>query len=293
MKKSFIDCGFEFTASFKKKGKWNTKLITKWNSEAVRKKTNISDYTWINRRFSDDPCGCEVSTPIVKSKKETIRYYNEFSSFVKSVNLTTNINEAECCLGGCHIHMNLSDVDIKERRLFLINIAIFFTNNPWLNWGFNDPNDNWNANSLLTPTYYNNPWFLQVFGSDAPLEKFIKDPLTYDVNKEYAIRYNGYYKSIEFRIFDMPTTLKQHLLHYDVAREIYNYCLKLAKKGEIIELKYKSMDDYTFTEKEAISNFDKVMTFLKISKNRTAKMRTNIKTRYNWNKEDKQENYLL
>ena len=70
--KKLINIGFEFTAS-PKVGKTPPKRVYLdsqmldssavngyWNKEA-------STITWIKNRYNSDDCGCEVSTPIIKS----------------------------------------------------------------------------------------------------------------------------------------------------------------------------------------------------------------------------------
>jgi len=98
----FVKVGFEFTAAPKVSKKItnpNLRLETSYyhSGQTITKRDyseSISKYKWINNEFSSDECGCEVPTPIVTSKEEVIKYYKEFMHFVKSSNLTTNIDEA-------------------------------------------------------------------------------------------------------------------------------------------------------------------------------------------------------
>lgn len=293
--KKFVRCGFEFTASLKEGKDVTNKglecMYTSWFSGIIAQyglrrtyKSKISSKDWIDKRFEDDGGGCEVSTPIVQSKQEITKYYKEFMDFVKSSNLTVNLDEAFDALGGCHIHMDVSFLSKPIKTRFLKNLAIFFTNNPELNWGFNEIEDNWNANSLLTQKFKH---------SECPclLPTFLKNPLTYSISKEYVFRYNRTYDSVEFRIFDMPLDLKQHLLHYDVAKAIYDICLKMAFAKKQFKIKYNKYQDYKLDLNVSLSNFKATMKILNIDIKRTKKMLENIKKRYEIT--TKEDNYLL
>lgn len=298
MKPKFVNCGFEFTAGIKKGGriKSSSLYIDSYDRYCLRYRWNLSDkisnYKWINDNYESDVTGCEVPTPIVKKKIEVTKYFNDFNSFVKKTNLTLDINKARCVLGGCHIHLDVSQVSINKRKQLIRNIAILLTNYPQLNWGFNDVNDNINANSLLTAsglsiedTLVWNTDGAQINLENNPLiNLFLNEPLNIVLKKKFAIRYNQEYKTVEFRIFDMPKNLKQHLLHHDVAVAIYNYCLNLTNKGIKLKLEYKKLSDYNFTLKESIIKFNEILTLLKIDTSRTNRMVKNIKVRYSWNK---------
>jgi hypothetical protein len=148
MKKKFVNCGFEFTAEQKVNGEvTNNGLIDGFYS--LDRRGFISPISWIQNLYEDDGHGCEIPTPIVTNQADVTRYFNEFKSFVDASNLTIDINEAKHGLGGCHIHMDVSKLRINKRKDFIRNMIVFITNNPQLNWGFNDVNDNDNANSLL------------------------------------------------------------------------------------------------------------------------------------------------
>ncbi len=314
MEKKFINVGFEFTAAAPAKGKIKSNVLTfsVFNTDQINRhyREDISKYSWINEKFESDDCGCEVPTPIIQNKKDVTRYFNEFESFAKSLNLKININEAKCALGGCHIHMNVSDMKTSLRELFVKNVGIYLTNNPQLNWGFNDVNDNWNANSLLSlphdasPTSNTTEYIIsetpkgqkivdKYKHDKSPLRTFLDAPLDIVLYKYFAVKYNTGYETIEFRIFDMPKNLKQHLLHYNVATAIYNHCYKAAVKGQLLKLKYTNITQYKFTLKQAITNFDKEMKRLGIAKARTAEMRRNIRTRYEWNAIEPEAKYLI
>ncbi len=332
--KKFIKVGFEFTGS-QAKGKRlpRTKLRSSGDSiyKVIGGSPTLSNYKWINDRIESDDCGIEVPTPIITDKKDITRYFNEFKTFALSNNIAIDINKARCALGGGHIHMNISDMKLSLRKLFLKNVGIFMSNNPQLNWGFNDVNDTWNANSLLSippsdsistlfSSFYefnidklayvngentyictpdgrigeNSKRYLYQFKHDRyPFRAFISDPLKVKLNKKFAIRYNDNYKTVEFRIFDMPKSLGQHLLHYDVATAIYNHCYKASVKKQLLKSEYTDYSQYKFTLEESIAKFDKTLKMLGISRRRTSAMRDNIRTRYDWTKISKEHNYLL
>lgn len=286
---------------------------------SIDNRKKLSKFRWIRNRAQGDSCGLEISTPIVTKQNDVERYYKEFISFVRSHNLTVSPKDAICGLGGCHIHMSLSDFGEIEKHYFIKNIAIFFTNCPELNWGFNDPNDNKNANSLLMPVKHMGENFhignmrigtrwgngkekegVTKIRRGSRLFKFRKDnnifrmmmsaPLEISLYKKYSFLYNKEYNTIEFRIFDMPDTFKRHMLHYDVAVAIYRLCEDYARRHETLELTYTEFD---YDLARSIERFYKCMDLLKIRRSRTGQMIENIKTRYKWTSEQTDKNYLL
>ncbi len=313
MENKFIKVGFEFTAAraIKKNPNYTGNLSFRRGFDAVVKKLSrkISDVKWINNNYTSDGCGCEVSTNIIKSNSGVIKKFKEFNNFVNNNNLSIDITKATCGLGGCHIHMDLSYMEEPFKERFLKNAAIFMTNNPELNWGFNDVNDNVNANSLLTNTaghdIFGSPILMTCFADDFngwkikpkdktilkkfkndrnPFKAFLAHPTHITLKKNFAIRYNEDYKTIEFRIFDMPKDLTQHLLHYDVAKAIYNHCYKQTEKNKLFNIKFHKQKDYYFSLDYSIKQFNKTMKTLGISPDRTEDMILNITTRYDWTK---------
>lgn len=308
--KRFVNVGFEFTAGVKKGGRVKSKILRRrsFSNNIVRQdtKTKLSEYKWINKHFDTDDCGCEVATPILTKKSEIPLVFNHFISFVKEHDLTIDINKAMCGLGGCHIHMGIGFMPIPFRTRFIKNIGTFMTNNPQLNWGFNDVNDNINANSLLTHSYrkdvvsfmlhYKNDietscytkghgHLLTSFDNQScPYNAFMSNPIKILLYKKFAIRYNPFYKTIELRIFDMPKNLKLHMLHYDVAMAIFNYCYKATKAKKDFKLEYTDWTDYIHEEsvEQSIIKFNKCMEKLGIASNRLNLMRNNIRTRHSW-----------
>lgn len=344
-KLQFINVGFEFTASPNAKTGTDERYFKpyadsyiRWhqaitgsrpvvdNNRASREK-NLrlpTKFSWINENYSADECGCEVSTPIVKSKALVSKYYKTFKEFTKKFGFTTDINKAMCGLGGCHIHMDLSWIkDVEVKRLLVTNIGIYLTNNPQLNWTFNDWNDNVNANTLL----YEPDWasdlddihsvnddfvpededFYSYFGGydkdKTPHRIWNKNALAVDLYKCFACRYDEGYDTVEIRIFDMPNSLERHLLHYDVAMGIYTHCLALAQKGIKLKYKYKSAKEISnLPLKTIISNLKESLKEIKIPFTRVKPLVANIETRYNWTErvkgkvvkiDDTEKNYLL
>jgi hypothetical protein len=279
------------------------------------KKFRLSPFKWIRQNFHSDSCGAEIATPIVKKQQDVTRYYQELMMMVKKHNLTVNLEDAECGLGGCHIHMSLGQFDEIGKHFFIKNIAIFLTNYPELNWGFNDPNDNENANSLLMPVSNlidtvdignHGIRYKYIKGEDGreiqkvtyrpggKLYKFRKDnnifrlmmanPLEASLVKQYSFRYNRGYNTLEFRLFDMPNTLKRHLLHHEVAISIFNLCAEFAKRQDTMEL---TRTDFIYNLESSKEKFLECMKTLGIHKNRVGVMLDNIETRYQWTEENR------
>lgn len=322
--KNFIQCGFEFTASIKAKGFKSKSLEVSSDGFTAYRKTHefydsyagyyrttrvqaLSKFPWINAEYSSDDCGCEVATPIIKSKVDAIKHFNEFKTFTKDNGLTLDPFLAKCGLGGCHIHLGLKTIPVSQRKLFLNNIAVFLTNNPQLNWAFNDPNDNVNANCLLVNTNgilgvtettnkvtpKRHMALMGKYENDTSvLRAILEHPFEIELHKKFAFRYNEGYKTVEIRIFDMPRTLEQHILHSDVAQAIFYYCLKKTQKGILGKLEYKDQLGYQVSFDEAKRKFIKAMKDLGIDISRTRHQMKILKLRYEWNKMSKKEDYL-
>lgn len=301
MKKQFINVGFEFTAAPNDKTNTNKNYFKEsdfnWSGDEQRFK--IADlskpFEWIDERYRRDDCGCEVSTPVIENIDDVTKYYRSFKSFTRKFGFTTDINKAMCGLGGCHIHLDLSWIkETKLKEKLLRNITIFVTNYPQLNWAFNDVNDNTNANSLLIKNAYgdlsdvtdimcDNSEVKRFFKDRYPFRAFIKKPLHIDLYKCFAIRYNDSYDTVEFRIFDMPNDLERHLLHYDVAMGIYNYCLKLAQANKQIPILYtQELQIANIPYNVSIKQLKESMKTIGISYKRVKSLENNIATRYKW-----------
>lgn len=308
----FVKVGFEFTAAPKPNLKTKNKGLeisaspyTKGDFLIVKRQSNskISKYAWINRNLEADECGCEVPTPVIKNLNDVTNYYNQFMEFVNESDLTTEINKSYGGLGGCHIHLDVSYIEKEEKIAFLKNVAVFISNHPWLNWALNDPNDNVNANSLISRT--NCPKVEQsivnmspfpipkkIKKANTPLEIFLSDPLRYSLHKHFAIRYNTMYDTIEFRIFDMPDSLEQHLFHYNVAMAIYNNCLLITKADLKFQQDFMSERDYAFLEERLVKR--SLLATIKSlelypTEEQMQKMLLNIKLRYNWSYDENKE----
>lgn len=304
----FVKVGFEFTAALKPGLSTRNKglVVAKdyiIDDYAIYKNTlKISEHAWINKNFEFDDCGCEIPTPIIRKREDVETYYLQFMEFVKKSNLTTDINKAYCGLGGCHIHLDLSYLSQQVKILLLKNMAILLSNHPWLNWALNDPNDNINANSLLSRStmekvedclaIHSSIMTSKVKNAKSPLSIFLMDPLRHILTKHFALRYNIELNTVELRIFNMPTSLEEHLFHYNIAMAIYNFCLEVSNKGQELRQNYKVEQDYAFLEGRLMDR--KIITCLNEigitpTKQQMNKMSHNIQTRYKWSYDDNLE----
>lgn len=308
----FINVGFEFTASpnpktgtneeyFETLAEFFTFYTPSYLDKPYRHKVKDlpSKFKWIDENYSADTCGCEVPTPVIKKLKDVSRYYNSFKAFTKQFGFTTSGEISEECLGGCHIHLDLSwikDTELKKR--LVINIGKYLTNNPQLNWAFNEVNDNINANSLHIATSNrtglgSSTGFNDGIGKEYkefrkdrnPFRAFCFNPLNLDLYKNFCVRYNVDYDTVEFRIFDMPDNLERHLLHYDVAIGIYKHCYKLAVNKKIVKTEIKNGQQVVLMKQtKAIEKLKKSMKEIGVAYKRVKDLEFNINTRYEWSK---------
>lgn len=320
----FKPCGFEFTAAKRCNARYLYKTSSTWfggscydmDSYVEKMLPKIQVAKWINSDTAQDDDDClEIPTPIVKNRKEVKKYYEEFSDAVRKLKLTTDMHKADG-LGGCHIHISLSSIPEGLKKAFIRNIYRFVTNYPELNWGFNDPNDNYNANCMLALPFNFEIRHLPSKDKQMIQKLHKKTNLKFEkrkseirsnyhlvshfnqtvTNKQCAINYREAKNTMEFRFFDMPNSLERHLLHVEVAQKIFEYCKRMTEGKYLIFNKRSSVLPVDFRDypcKEAIEGFKEAMKIIGINISRCEQMILNIETRYEWqNQPGNSENYL-
>ncbi len=107
-----------------------------------------------------------------------------------------------------------------------------------------------------------------------------------------AINYRGEKRTIEFRFFNQPINLSQHILHTEVAQRIFEHCYQMAKQKKTIDLAINKGYFKKVTEEQAVNRFKYCMLTLGINPARCTAQIANIRTRFKWHKEDKRAGYL-
>ena len=192
----------------------------------------------------------------------------------------------------------------------------FITNYPELNWAFNDPNDTLNAVSMF---------FVQVFGfsvdtpgvsekiwnefregriSVSAYEATMVIPTSSD--KDCPVNFNNEHRTAEFRIFDMPESLTQHMLHVEVAQKIFDHVARITDSGGVVPLEIDTNFFYELDRQSDMKDpkqyhkswslskkrFRNVMKMLEIDPKRCRTQLRNIDTRFIWHSQTSDKCYL-
>lgn len=142
---------------------------------------------------------------------------------------------------------------------FMWNLFAFISNNPWIPWAFNAPNDNDTAKSPLLNLsgLANDLCDIRTRGLQRTKD-FTSD------HKEYAIVLRQELQTFEFRFFGMPKNEKELLLHIDLAHAIFKHCFELTMKGIKLKLRYSPHELMGISYRKALNELKKVCSQLKI-----------------------------
>lgn len=111
-------------------------------------------------------------------------------------------------------------------------------------------------------------------------------------SKTGAINFNFDYNTIEFRVFDQPINLTEHLLHVEVAQRIFHYCLQKAKKKKAIALNITPDFFENPDRKKSNERLNECMKAIKIDVSRCSRQIENLNQRFTWHKKDTSYGYL-
>lgn len=236
----------------------------------------------------------EIPSPVHQTVGSIFKFYRELIKLTEEFNLVPYVKGH--VTGGCHIHLDIPkarnnpqnpkiSVGMEELRSLYIDIA----NRPYLNWIFNEPFDNINANSFFSDpnsyAYIKRLNELEYFDINSP-----KEPLNFN-RKHRPIRTALNYNTVEYRIFDMIRNEKELdlIIHF-----ICNYYEALTRfrlccfdnqdfPNNLI------LNDKTFTSKLAIKSylkeFEKLLLALKLKpEDYKVFIKRNYNTRIKWGK---------
>jgi hypothetical protein len=194
--------GIEYTFISENKPLSSSDALDKFNKldnlvNAASYKKGFTYLKEFNRIHFDNGC-VEIPSPPHEKYDELINYYHRVTAISKEYGLVGWKNKYPG--GGMHFHLEFpKNLQITDALKLLKYLYIDMANRPYLNWIFNEPMDNINANSFFVDK--ESYLFIQTieksdfFDYNALLAaKFWK--------KERPIRYNESTNTIEFRIFD-------------------------------------------------------------------------------------------
>lgn len=189
--------------------------------------------------------------------------------------------------GGGHIHISIERIlehsgaeDDYENpgstfvSRFIRNFYVSTINNPWVNWAFNSPIDNENANSLLTKCSEKNMRLTRMSYSDSdelmPQEYAMvkknwetlileeREKFLTGMEKNFPVIFRGTKQTLEFRFFCMPETEEELLLHFQVAKNWYEHIFKVTKEGQWLVPVFNHVDELKkIPYKKALSGLKK------------------------------------
>lgn len=160
---------------------------------------------------------------------------------------------------------------------FTHNIFVFLTNNPWIPWAFNAPNDNDTAKNPIVNEFNMFDEIDQIRDNGLQLtEKFTID------SKEWAVVLRPDLGTFEFRFFGMPKSYKELSLHIDVAQAIIKHCFDLTMAGTKLKPIYSIFGLQRITYRKALNGLKKICTTLNIPYDKVVEYDkvTNLRVRY-------------
>jgi hypothetical protein len=220
--KFFTTIGIEYTFLKKINSKKNEHEISKALTDNSDKRQ-----PWNKRVHKDGEDVVEFPSPVHKNWNDLLNTYRKIVSKAKKEGLL--LRRSDCGSGGGHIHMGLPKQWSTEFRLrFLKNFYMDISFRPYLNWIFNEPIDDENANSFLTQEKS----FSIIF--DMHDNAYSNPCINLNVlsgigSKNFAVRYVSKYDTIELRFFDMMRDEKTLEDYVEFANAYFVYIYNLTE----------------------------------------------------------------
>jgi len=225
-----------------------------WIIESL--KSNRTPFEAVHR---DDHC-IEISSKKLRSFEQYENFSKKIRALLKNENYFPKCEETVC--GGAHIHVNMRGN--KEFAYFLCRDLVM---RPYLPWIFGEPDENEAMDVLINSKvevekikkdYDGNPY--KYNGRDSYLngryiykERFLFQLMkpynrlipyfiySDDFGKGYMFRLSHYYKTLEFRFFEMTETWEEQKLQMEFLCAYLKWMQKRFKKG--ITTRIKLMTD--------------------------------------------------
>jgi hypothetical protein len=196
----------------------------------------------------------EINSPIFKKWKHVEIFYNKIEELAKKYDLTTHRENTGG--GGGHIHAGIPEKlkdNPKKLSLFLVNIYRDIANRPYLNSLFNEYCDDHSAchpskrahlKPILDPS-------MTTRSIESRLSRVQRNINNYHSGWDFSSNRiinslwcrNGYinvqreFDTIEFRIFDMPKSLKQLKKNIQFLDAYLRYIYNITMQGKLIKTK--------------------------------------------------------
>jgi len=253
--KLFTTIGIEYTFLKKKKVKMT-------EEEIVKKIIALSDkrQPWNKKVHQDGINVIEFASPAHKTWKDLLNTYRVTVATAKKVGLATKRHDEGS--GGGHIHLGIPKHWHTTFRLkFLKVLYLDLSSRPYLNWIFNEPIDDKNASSLLSSR------------DGIKLLKKLEHKTYINLNdvenisgKNFGVRYDGDYDTVEFRIFDMVESEQMLEEYIEFVNAYFRYIYNIVKNNyysieygiSYYNVSNKSLDKYR-EKKIVVADFNKLL----------------------------------
>jgi len=230
--KFFTTIGIEYT--FLKRFNSKEKEV-----DICNKLIKLSDkrQTWNKQVHGDGIDVIEFASPVHKNWKDMLENYRNTVKLAKDSGLV--LKRKDCGSGGGHIHMGLPkawtlDFKLRFLKVFYADINL----RPYLNWVFNESIDDGNASSMFTD--YNGAKFMMTLFEPRYFssEQIYRDSQYIDFNtmhnlstKNFALRYDNEFDTVELRIFDMMENEKMLEDYVEFANAYFRFIYYLTLRG--------------------------------------------------------------
>ena len=204
----------------------------------------------------------EIAGPYFKGYGEMKKFYTGLAKVAER--LKTPTHRYDTGGGGGHIHAGIpKDLEGEKLLLFVANVSRDINNRPYLNYIFNEYNDDINAYHMsLKYSWSSNPYLDPNIKTAKELtDKYLayrssycygdpterrKEALTKKrilrsfSNAETYMNAQSDYDTLEFRIFDAVYSEEQLESHVNFLNQYLKYIWAITQKGELVQSKFKT-----------------------------------------------------
>ena len=186
----------------------------------------------------------EIGSPPSRDDDFLRAYWHDATRLARQLNLRTHGPRGGHMSGGGHLHV--SPASGPWSGDFVAEFLRDFCNRPYLNWVFNDSEDDENASNPMTRDgdvghiwdvdyRYDRPWKMTGL----------------EFGKGFGAQWRSDYGTIELRFFDAPRDWSEQKLHLDFADAWLSHHLDRFRRGRRTRLRYRwpcDVQEITFTQ---------------------------------------------
>lgn len=188
----------------------------------------------------------EIRSPVMSRLRDIMQYYDFVCDVVRKEGMQPHLNGHMS--GGGHLHV--SPIGKKWDTGLVYEIFRDWLNRPWLNWIFNDPEDDWNASSMMTRSYGGEGDTYEIVDYLWEHKKKLTKKTSRHVyglpnGKDHGVVWRGGVGkgTIEFRFFDAPKNRREQELHVLFMDHWLTWLQKRWARGKRTPLRYRWPQD--------------------------------------------------